>query len=460
MFALTLLMLLVPTLAHAAIYALSPSGSDSAPCSESQPCKSFSTALPLLRPGDTLVLQPGTYTQNLKIGSPPVTSGTASQPITVKGQPGVTIKPGGIEGATINGNTQYWVLEDLTWDCSGLSNAGSGANCVSVNWRPGPMEDPVATSHITLRRVAILHTANAPGTSSMGLQAYANDVVMEDVHVDGTSVTPGDGQGSHCVYIAGNRQIVRGGLFENCGGYGIQRNDSGNTWTQGNRDNQIVGTHVRNNGRRTSGGGGGVTTYHNQQGTRIVGNLIEQNRGPGILDEGSNNTGTLVLHNTIVSNEYNCYRGGSDASHPSTDTTFQNNICHQNANGVKIGSTGTGSAVVTNILSDKTEPQSTAGDTAAHGNLVGVDPQFVSSTDYHLQATSPGCGSGQPILGVTRDRLGRGTGRTPDMGRYACGGVTPPEPPQPPAGAVVCTGTVHSVPGAVSVVCTRQEEGR
>lgn len=458
-------LLLTPLLAHSATYYLAASGgSNSHPCSESQPCASFSTALPLLRPGDTLILKAGTYTQNLKIGSPPVTSGRADAWITVKGEaPGaVTLKPSGIEGATINGNTQYWQLEDLTWDCSGLSNPGTGANCVSINWRPGPQESPEATSHMALRRIAITKTANPPGDHSTGIQAFANDVTIEDFSIDGTSIQAGDWQGSHCMYVNGSRQLIRRGTIRNCGGYGIQRNDTDMTWTQGNRGNQIVDVRIEDSGRRSSGGRGCLTLYHNQQGVLVAGVTCVNSRSTGMLIEGNQNSGHILAHNTIVGSAVRCLVAGSDASHPATDLTIQNTICASNAQGMKLGLYATGSSVVANILSDQTAPESSAGDTARHGNLVEVDPQFVdpSAGNYQPKATSPACNAGEPITGVTRDRRGRGAGREPTIGALPCVGQEPqpPDPPQPPSGGLTlaCEGIVESIPGSVQMSCVQQ----
>jgi hypothetical protein len=459
-----LLGLLLPLTAQAATYWLSPTGSDSAVCSEAQPCKSFSTALPLLRPGDTLVLQAGTYAQAVKIGNPPVTAGTAAAPITIKGQPGAVIHPAsGVVGADITGNTQYWTLEDLTFDCSKLSSSTSTVNCISINWRSGPQDSPQATSHITLRRLTLRHTSNPAGTNSIGLAIAAWHNTIADMTIDGTHLQPGDRQGSHGIYLSGgshNRLI--GGKVTNVGGCGVQLNDSGQN-PNGNRDNVVMGVWIEANGNRTTGGGAcGLTVYHNMQDTRVIANVIVNNRGAGILHEGRNNTGSVLVHNTVASNTGNCLTAGNDSSHPSTATTFQNNICAQNGGGLRFGPYADG-AVVANILSDQSPPQ---GEASAHSNLLDVDPQFVNAAagDYQPQATSPACQSGEPISGVTKDRRGRGTGREPTMGALPCVGQTPvpPEPPQPPLSGLVlaCEGHVTAVPGAVTMQCQQQQEGR
>ena len=456
------LVLALPLPVRAMDYYLAPSGSDSAACSATAPCKSFSTLLPKLSPGDRGLLKGGTYAQALKLGNPPVRLGTPTQPITLASAPGeqAVIQPtGGAEAVTVNGNTQYWILEDLVIDGSQLGHSTSSTAGISVNWRSGPMNSPQATSFITLRRLTIRNVSNPLGDNSIGLSVGSNDNVFENVVIDGTHRQPGDRGGSHGIYLGGSRNRIVGGKVTNTGGCGVQLNDSGME-PAGNRDNVVMGVWIEANGNRTTGGGAcGLTVYHNMQNTRIVSNLIVSNRGAGILHEGGNNTGSVIAHNTIVGNQGACLTAGYDASHPSIMTTIQNNICWQNGTGVTLGPTATDNAVVTNVLSDKTPPSSAAGDTTGSGNLVGVDPQFVdaSAKNYRLKTSSPACGSGQPLVPVRRSAWGQPYGEPPDRGVYPCTQhpEPEPEPPEPPAGgALVCQGGVESVPGALTMTCT------
>ena len=458
------LLLAMPLPAGSAEYYLSPTGSDSAACSASAPCKSLTTLLPKLSPGDRGLLKGGTYAQALKLGNPPVRPGTPTQPITLASAPGeqaVIQAPGGAVGVNIDGNTQYWVLEDLTVDGSKLGHSTSTVNGISINWRSGPMNSPQATSFITLRRVTIRDVRNPLGANSIGLAVAANDNVFENVQIDGTHLQPGDRQGSHGLYLMlGSRNRIVGGKVTNTGGCGIQLNDSGQE-PAGNRDNVVMGVWIEANGNRTTGGGAcGLTVYHNMQNTRIVSNLIVGNRGAGILHEGGNNTGSVLAHNTIVGNQSQCLTAGNDASHPSMMTTIQNNICWQNGAGLDLGPTASDASVVSNVLTDKTPPASAAGDTTGSGNLVGVDPQFVDAgaKNYRLKASSPACGSGQPLVPVRRNAWGQAYGDPPDRGVYPCAqhpdpGPEPPEPAEPVS--LVCDGAIEAIPGPVQLHCSQ-----
>lgn len=456
------LLVAIPLHTQAADYYLAPNGSDANPCSASAPCTSLTTLLPKLSPGDRGLLKGGTYAQALKLGNPPVRPGTPTQPITLASAPGeqAVIQPtSGVEAVTINGNTQYWVLEDLTVDGSKLSHATSTVNAVSINWRSGPMNSPQATSFITLRRLTIRDVRNPAGSNSVGLSIGANDNLIENVVIDGTHLQAGDRQGSHGIYLAlGSRNRIVGGKVTNTGGCGVQLNDSSHE-PAGNRDNVVMGVWIEANGNRTTGGGAcGLTVYHNMQNTRVVSNLIVNNRGAGILHEGGNNTGSVIAHNTIAGNQAACLTAGNDASHPSMVTTIQNNICANNGSGMTLGAFATDNAVVANVLSDKSAPSSAAGDLSGSANLVGVDPQFVdaSARNYRLQASSPACGSGQALVPVRRNAWGQAYGEPPDRGVYPCAAHPDPgpEPPEPPThNALHCEGGVESVPGALTMTC-------
>jgi hypothetical protein len=69
--------------------------------------------------------------------------------------------------------------------------------------------------------------------------------------------------------------------------------------------------------------------------------------------------------------------------------------------------------------------------------------------------------AGYPALDVTQE-IEQVVGQAiPDQCRWDRTPVPPepePEPPQPGPGAMVCTGTVQAIPGAVQMTCTPQEE--
>jgi len=75
--------LLLPKISQAAAtYYVATNGSDINPGTNAQPWATFSKAMTILQPGDTLLIKDGTYYQSLDV----TISGTAGNPITIKAE--------------------------------------------------------------------------------------------------------------------------------------------------------------------------------------------------------------------------------------------------------------------------------------------------------------------------------------------------------------------------------------
>jgi hypothetical protein len=104
----------------AATYYLSPTGSDGNSGTSASPWKTFNYAVPKLRPGDTLILKDGTYSDsnsgfvsiNCSSGS---SNGTASAPITIKAENErqAHIQGDGSDYPFLMNNCSYWNLDGL-----------------------------------------------------------------------------------------------------------------------------------------------------------------------------------------------------------------------------------------------------------------------------------------------------------------------------------------------------------
>jgi hypothetical protein len=118
-----LLLGVVPPLAQAATYYLSPSGSGST-CSRAAPCRSFATGLGKLSPGDTLLLRGGTYAESIRSCCMPIPNGLSwTQAITIAGAPGETATLATIDFST-GANRRYLIFKDLTIDSTPQGNGG------------------------------------------------------------------------------------------------------------------------------------------------------------------------------------------------------------------------------------------------------------------------------------------------------------------------------------------------
>jgi uncharacterized repeat protein (TIGR02059 family) len=113
-----------------------------------------------------------------------------------------------------------------------------------------------------------------------------------------------------------------------------------------------------------------------------------------------------------------------------TNFNVKNNIICNNSNGtwLNVANSGTinGLHVDNNILYNNTNNN----DPVFVGNSVSnyeflnnqkVDPLFVSSTNFHLQATSPAIGKGLTLAGLTTDYEGKTLNIPPSIGAYESG---------------------------------------
>jgi hypothetical protein len=86
-----LALLLASPLAHAATYYVATSGSDSHPCTETQPCATVAQAASHMTAGDTLYVRGGTYSETITAATR-LPSGTSwNTAVTVAGYPGETV---------------------------------------------------------------------------------------------------------------------------------------------------------------------------------------------------------------------------------------------------------------------------------------------------------------------------------------------------------------------------------
>lgn len=161
------------------------------------PGSSFETAVESLQPGDTLVVNPGTYTDSGRIGIS--VRGTASAPVVIKGADGqprpVITRPAGaavqntinVEGAT------YLTIKALEI----VGNGGDG-----INLSGGP-------SNITLEDLDV-HDVDV----GINFRSSMNNITVRRNHIRRTGIGGGTGEG---MYVGCNDATctVRDSLIEN-----------------------------------------------------------------------------------------------------------------------------------------------------------------------------------------------------------------------------------------------------
>ena len=167
------------TAAYSATYYISPSGNNSNfGGSSSKPWRTFSFAIPKLKPGDTLILKDGRYTvrnsgfPNINCASSSIQNGTSSKRITIKAQ--------NERKAFLDGIGRYPTFQMYNcsyWNILGIRAKGKDDRAVSG--AGGHVFKIYKSKHITLKRLLLTHN-NRYANSHLLLIWRSNNILVEE----------------------------------------------------------------------------------------------------------------------------------------------------------------------------------------------------------------------------------------------------------------------------------------
>ena len=381
-----------------AFWYVSPSGSDANSGTETQPFRTIQHAADLVRPGDTVIVEDGTYTGT--------GTGTACAPAT---RPVLCLARGGTSGNVVTFRARHRLGAKL----NGANNTSTdGIRLLS------------GANFIRIEGFEIYGVGNASGASS-GIEAYEGgaDVVLihNDIHDVGRLCTDTT-NGQVGIYIQQPR--VR---------------------TEGNRIHDI--------GRFAPGESGcspSTTYYQNHDHGIYVNGTAESSAIPGATDAFIDNNvffncrrgwcvqvyaGT-VSRLTIVNNTFafaNPYQDGHIIlGAPTTDAQIANNVFYgpRTAAIDYFRGTQTNLQVRNNVVYNAALFDAVPAGSAVSGTLL-TDPLLLKPTaapyDFHLTTASPAINAGVSVTGFTTDYDGgsRADGRF-DIGAYEFGAVSGP----------------------------------
>jgi parallel beta helix pectate lyase-like protein/List-Bact-rpt repeat protein len=430
--------LLPPTLAGAAplrTFYVDPAGNDSAAGSSAAPWRTLQKAADTVRAGDLVIVRAGHYA-----GLYLTTSGTATDPITFRGEPGAIVdsqNPRTQDGINLEG-ASYVVVESFT--VTGVPRAGIRS---------------VVNHHVTIRN----NTGDLNGRWGI-LTGFSDDLLIEN-NVMSRS------QAEHGIYVSnsGDRPVIRRNHVWGNNANGIHMNGD---LSQGG-DGVISGAVVEDNIIHDNGvaGGSGING-DGVQSSIIRNNLLYNNHASGIslyqIDAGQPARNNQILNNTIVM--ASDARWAINIQNASTGNVVRNNILfnqHPFRGSIAISADSLpGFVSDTNVIMDRFSMD--GGDTRvtlaawrsasgqdAHSILATPATLFASFTgnDYHLSATSPARDAGGSVANVTDDLEGapRPQGSAFDIGAYEF-----PASTAPVTLTVTRTGngTVTSAPAGIS----------
>src|SRR3989441_1585592 len=360
--------------------------------------------------GDTVMVAPGTYFENIDFKGKLITVQSAQGPsaTTIDGgnlAPVVNFSTAETAVATIQGFTLQHGNATFAFGYEGAGVHISGAS------------PTVAGNNI----VANTSCANGVGISV----AFASPVIRDNA-IDGNTKQPGcSGQNGGGNYGRGasNAQIIHNSIFNNTTDYGggISLFAAGTP--------TLLNNTISGNGAEYAGGG---IYAVNQSDANIIQNLITGNRSPvsgaGLyISPPSGTRGALLVNNTIAGNfggDSGVFLGGFDAQ-------------VQLFNNIVAAATSPQPAVLCDTTYSSTPPvfdhndlfnsagpatQGSCSVVVGTSGNISADPKFASTGDFHLQSSSPAVdagNSGAPSLPSTDlDGKPRISGVAVDQGAY------------------------------------------
>jgi hypothetical protein len=346
--------------------------------------------------GDTVLVAPGTYHENINFLGKAITVASTGGPSVT------TIDGGGTESVVTfgSGEANNSVLEGFTITNGNASvyNLYTGGGVAIFYASP------------TIKNNVITNNAACSG-GGIGLYVSPNAVIKGNLVTQNTWTCGGATGGGIYIEGGGVAQIIGNTISKNNGGSsggGMFLDDAGAPTI---RDNVITGNTLSEN---SNSQGGGIATVNQTQGA-IVQNLIISNvsvnqggQGGGIwLSVPNGCIGPMSINNTIVANQAGegsgVYVRGFDAQ-----TALYNNLIIGSAGQSAMYCDGSYGATPKALYNNDAFSPSGAGFAGVCSGIVNSngnissDPLFLNATsDFRLQNGSPAAGTGDsaaPVL--------------------------------------------------------------
>ena len=408
---------LASSTARAAAYSVTPTGLDTSPGTTAQPWKTLQHAADLVKAGDSVTVEPGTYTGFALCWDHPQ-DGTANAPITFTAKPGVVINAKNAhtdDGINLEG-CSYVVIEGF--EVAGMPRAGiravsGGTNAIGVTIRGNDCHDNkewgIFTSHVD----SLLIEGNRA----------TNSMQQHGVYVSNACVNP----------------TVRGNELAGNAAAGLHMNGDASQGGSG----VITGALVEKNVIHDNGASGGSgINCDGVQASRIRNNLIYAEHASGIslyqADAAQPSTGNVVVNNTVVVAADG--RWALNVQNGSTGNRVENNILlNLNPSHGAIDIEAVSLASFTsdfNVVANRFTPDDNDFETLAqwqamtkqdaHSLVVTPAALFVGGSagssaggsDYHLLATAPAVGAGTATDAPADDLEGHSRAGGVDVGAY------------------------------------------
>jgi hypothetical protein len=252
---------------------VAPAGSDLAPCTRAAPCASIGhVAQNVLRPGDTLLVRGGTYTEG-EIWLRPAQSGTRERPIVIKAAPA--------DSPLFTNASRPFIVDADHVTVAGLAFGDGKSLGIPDTGLPG---------HRGVRLIANTFGGTI-GFSAVDVHGDDHVVAGNVCRVRGSTV----GTQGHCFYVSyGSGVRLRYNVAAGAPGYGIHVFDQKRSEPDFRR--RITRLLIEGNTMRASTERSGLILAMGDEAGR--GNQIDEVTVVGNTVAGNNHTGILIGPNT------------------------------------------------------------------------------------------------------------------------------------------------------------------
>ena len=283
---------------------VSVAGSDSANGTLSAPLKTINRAVALARPGQIIIVEPGTYNEQINITSRAIIEGEDANTtiINASGQMnGINIIGPGANGTVVS-NLTVENADNHGIYAQDVSNVMIAHNIVEHNGVnatvcPQPPAKPTGPCIIDDKALELVGTHNV---------TVANNIVAHNLADGGIAVVdlgilnPGSLTSTHIIANATNNLIINNKVLYNKGGCGIIISSK----NRGTENNRVVNNTVEFNpaGIIVGAGTPNSTTLNNV----VINNTVYNNFLPGIIVHsvapGATISNTIIMFNKVGEN--------------------------------------------------------------------------------------------------------------------------------------------------------------
>ncbi len=422
--------------AQDAYYVDNNMGSDANPGTQSQPWKSIQKAADTAMPGKTILVQAGTYDENVKINA----SGMSSARLVFQANGNVVT-----QGFTVNANyvtINGFEITNKVLDFSGWGIYLNGSNNLVENnyihdttWGGvmvfANMADPTLSTNNVVQHNKIYHV----GQMGIDLRGRDNIAQYNDIsyvmQYPAWLTNPPSWADADGIHFHGQGHILRGNYIHDIS-YSQPENknphiDCFQSFADANHEaasNIVIEQNRCDNDflAHSTGEGGSGFTIADASDIIIRNNLVDAFVNVFLV----NDTSISILNNTMIGNlsqNVNLSPTGVQINAGTTNTVVENNIFY-NQPGNIIYVKGAQPVSGRNIIYRNDGQPIYSNDTYNPINdLWDINPLFVDSQngDYHLQAGSPAIDAGDNLgVSVPNDFVGtlRPQGKGYDIGAY------------------------------------------